>query len=268
MDDATPEMQTIADVMDPARAAALHATLGLSGPAPGAGDPLPPFWHHIYFWDPQPPDRLGRDSHPRTGHGLIPDLGLPQRMWAGGALEFHGPVTLGLPAERVSTVEDVSEKTGRSGRLGFVRLRHDIVQNGVTRVSERQDIVYRDPPDQRRAVPVALARTDERLSEPASFDTTMLFRYSALTFNGHRIHYDLDYCQRVEGYAGLVVHGPLLAQRLIGLADRALGGLSRFEFRATSALMHFEAAEICMGEDGAMWVRGPDGRVCMEATAR
>ncbi len=100
-----------------------------------------------------------------------------------------------------------------------------------------------------------------------SFDTTQLFRYSALTFNGHRIHYDLDYARRVEGYAGLVVHGPLLAQLLILLAEEMLGGLASFSFRATAPLMHHETAELCW-KDGALWVRGPDGRLCMQAHAR
>jgi len=259
--------QTITDRLDPARAVAMHATLGLPGPAPGSDDPLPLFWHHIYFWDPQPPANLGRDTHPKTGIGLIPELGLPQRMWAGGALDFHAPLRIGASAEKTTTVESVTEKTGRSGRLGFVTLRHDIRQNGVLCVIERQDIVYRDPPNLHAATAPHMARTDEAEARSASFDTTLLFRYSALTFNGHRIHYDLDYCQRVEGYRGLVVHGPLLAQLLIGLADEKIGGLSTFQFRATSALMHDEVAEICAGQDGALWVRGPDGRQCMIASA-
>ena len=267
MQEAIGRTQTIQDAMDPARAAAMQATLGLDGPVPAAGDALPPFWHHIHFWDPQPPVRLGRDSHPRTGTGLIPDLGLPQRMWAGGRLEFHAPLIIGQPAEKTTIVENVSEKTGRTGRLGFVTLRHDIRQHGGLKITERQDIVYREPPDTRSAIAPPMARSDEVEAREARFDTTLLFRYSALTFNGHRIHYDLDYCQRVEGYSGLVVHGPLLAELLIGLAAERLDGLRRFEFRATSALMHQETATICAGPDNSFWVRGPDGRQCMTATA-
>ncbi len=267
MHEAVGQTQVFHDRMDPARAAALHAALGRSGAPPGPGDALPPFWHHIHFWDPQPPDQLGRDSHPRTGTGLIPDLGLPRRMWAGGALEFHAPLLIGEAADKITTLEDVAEKTGRSGRLGFVTLRHDIRQGGALKLTERQDIVYREPLGDRPAVAPPMARRDEASCRSQSFGTTLLFRYSALTFNGHRIHYDLDYCQRVERYTGLVVHGPLLAQLLIAMADERLGGLSRFQFRATSALMHHETADICMGDDGALWVRGPDGRQCMTAVA-
>jgi 3-methylfumaryl-CoA hydratase len=111
------------------------------------------------------------------------------------------------------------------------------------------------------------ARTDEDLCRTVHFDSTLLFRYSALTFNGHRIHYDLDYARDVEGYAGLVTHGPLLAQHLMLLAEERLGPLTHFSFRATAPLMHFEAADLCWCEDGSMWVRGPDGRQCMQAQA-
>ncbi len=259
--------QTITDQLDPARTAAMQATLGLDGAPPASGDALPPFWHHIYFWDPQPPERLGPDSHPKTGTGLIPNLGLPQRMWAGGALNFHAPLLIGTVAEKVTRVEDVQIKQGRTGRLGFVSLIHELRQNGALCVAERQDIVYREPPDARSSIEPPTARTDETTSNTVRFDTTLLFRYSALTFNGHRIHYDLDYCLNVEGYTGLVVHGPLLAQRLIALAAQHMGPLTRFEFRATSALMHHEAADICFSDSGDLWVRAPDGRLCMEASA-
>lgn len=268
MHEAVGRTQTLRDGLDPARAAALHATLAGAGDPPGAGDTLPPFWHQIYFWDAQPPAALGRDGHPAVGRGLIPDLGLPQRMWAGGRLSFEAPVRLGAPAEKVTTVADVAEKEGRSGRLGFVTLRHEIRQAGRVCVTEHQDLVYRALPGTRRARPAPPeAPQDESLSEEAGFDSTLLFRYSALTFNGHRIHYDLDYCRDVEGYAGLVVHGPLLAQLLMHLAERQLGGLRRFRFRATAPLMHDERAVLCWGAEGRCWVRGPDGRLCMEAEA-
>ncbi len=267
MHEAVGKTQTLHCALDPARAAAMHATLGRDGPAPEAGDPLPPFWHHIYFWDPQPPAKLGRDGHPATGRGLIPDLGLPQRMWAGGRLEFHLPLIVGRPAEKRTTVEAVTEKTGRTGRLGFVTLRHEIVQEGAVAVTEHQDLVYREPPRDRNAIAPPMARTDEIEAVDMQFNTTLLFRYSALTMNGHRIHYDADYAREVEGYSGLVVHGPLLAQGLIDLAARGFGELKRFEFRATSALMHFERAAFCRGADSSFWVRGPDGRQCMWATA-
>jgi len=261
------QTQTLTDPLDPARAAALHATLDRTEPAPGAGDPMPPFWHHIYFWDPQPPGNLGADGHPATGTGLIPDLGLPQRMWAGGRLQFHTPVILGKPAQKTSTVEAITEKTGRTGRLGFVTLRHEITQSGALCVTEYQDLVYRDPPKDRTAAAPPIARTDEDHAQEARFTTTQLFRYSALTFNGHRIHYDADYARDTEGYSGLVIHGPLLAQCLMHLAETQLGTLSDFSFRATAALTHLETATLCWSNDNSLWVRAQDGRQCMEATA-
>lgn len=255
------------DVMDPARARALQATLGLDATI-GTGDPLPPFFHQVYFWAPEPPERLGRDGHPQTGIGLIPDMGLPRRMWAGGRLEFHGPLHAGVMAEKRSTVEKTARKDGRSGPLAFVTLRHEIAQEGVIRVTEWQDLVYReDPaPDVPQPAPPQ-APTDEDAAERWAFGTTRLFRYSALTFNGHRIHYDMDYATGVEGYAGLVTHGPLLAQLLMLLAAKRLGRVQSFAFRATAPLMHDEAAAICWRDDGTLWARGPDGRQCMTATA-
>lgn len=266
MHEATQKTQTISCALDPARAAALHATLGLSGAPPGPGDSLPPFWHQIYFWDAQPPAMLGADGHPKTGTGLIPDLGLPRRMWAGGRLAFHAPLLVGQPAEKTTTVENVAEKTGRSGKLGFVTLRHELRQNGTSCVTEHQDLVYRAPVTGQTPAPPR-ARSDEDLAEEIRFTTTLLFRYSALTFNGHRIHYDADYARGAEGYAGLVVHGPLLAQLLMALAERRLGALQSFTFRATSALMDFESATLCWSNDKSLWVRGPGGRQCMTATA-
>ncbi|WGW04396.1 FAS1-like dehydratase domain-containing protein [Tropicibacter oceani] len=252
------------DLMDPARARAFQVALG-SQPDIEAGVPLPPFFHQLYFWDPQPPEGLGRDGHPRVGQGLIPDMGLPRRMWAGGALTFHAPLRAGDLAEKVSVVERVEKKEGRSGPLGFVTLRHQIFQAGHLCVTELHDLVYREDPDPAapRQVPPQ-APVDEVFAEEVRFDSTLLFRYSALTFNGHRIHYDLDYARDVEGYDGLVVHGPLLAQHLMLMASRK-APLKAFRFRATAPLMHFETATLCQkGAD--LWVRGPDGRQCMQAS--
>lgn len=251
--------------MDPARAMALHATLALAKPAPKAGDALPPFWHQIYFWDAQPPENLGRDGHPAIG-GFIPDLGLPRRMWAGGKLDFHAPLVTENPATKRSTIATITQKTGRTGPLAFVTLHHDIRQSGILCVSEHQDLVYRQDVDPSAAKPTPpTARTDEVHSEQHSFSSTELFRYSALTMNDHRIHYDENYARDVEGYNGLVIHGPLLAQYLMLMAERRLGPLKSFKFRATAPLMHHETAEFCMNGT-ALWVRAPDGRECMQAT--
>lgn len=260
------KVQTLSDMLDPARARALQATLGHPLTIL-AGDPLPPYFHQIYFWDPKVPEELGRDGHPRVG-GVIPDMGLPRRMWAGGRLEFAAPLRAGTPAERTTYVEKTAHKEGRTGPLGFVTLRYEIWQSGKLAVTEWQDLVYReDPKPGAKPIPPQAA-TDEDMCETASFNSTMLFRYSALTFNGHRIHYDIDYANGVEGYDGLVVHGPLLAQQLMLLSERQMGRLRSFRFRATAPLMHTEAAELCWAEGGRLWVRAPDGRQCLSAEAR
>lgn len=253
------------DILDPARANAMHVALGVSAGC-AIGTPLPPFFHQLYFWDPQVAEQLGRDGHPKVG-GLIPDMGLPRRMWAAGRLAFHAPLRAGVAATRTSICESATPKQGRSGPLGFVTLRHDVHQDGQHCLSEWQDLVYREDPDPAAVKPaLIMARTDEEHHEQVSFSSTLLFRYSALTFNGHRIHYDLDYARDVEGYSGLVVHGPLLAQLLMLMAQDQLGPLETFSFRATSPLMHFETATLCRkGRD--LWVRGPDGRQCMTAQA-
>lgn len=253
------------DLMDPARANAMQAALG----APGlfdTGDPLPPFFHHLYFWKAEPPARLGRDGHPRVG-GIIPDTGLPRRMWAGGQLRFDTLLRAGIVAEKTTSCEKVERKAGRSGDLAFVTLRHEVRQDGQLCVTEWQDLVYRADPDPAAPRPTPpKSRDDAQSIRDADFDQTLLFRYSALTFNGHRIHYDRDYAKEVEGYAGLVVHGPLLAQLLMLMAETEIGPLRRFAFRATAPLMDFEPAQLCRnGHD--LWVRGPDGRQCMTATA-
>jgi len=256
--------RTIADRMDPARASALHAVLGLEGTPPAAGDPLPAFFHHIYFWEVLPPQDLGHDGHPRTG-GLIPDLGLPRRMWAGGRLTFHQPLRAGVLAEKTTTLAGYARKTGRTGQLGLVTLRHVIRQKGAPVLTEEQDLIYREatcPTDLPPEAPHA--PKGEEISAPLTFDSTLLFRYSALTMNGHRIHYDLDHA-RSEGYPGLVVHGPLLAQWLM-LVAAARGPLRTFSFKATAPLFHFEEAEVCAA-GVRLWIKGPGDRLCMEAEA-
>lgn len=256
---------TLTDMLDPARAQALAVTLG----QPEVGETLPPFFHQIYFWDPVGTAGLGRDGHPKVGQGIMPDMGLPRRMWAGGKLEFHAPAKLGTQTEKTSTIAKTAHKEGRTGPLGFVTVRHDIRQDGVLCVTEYQDIVYREDPAPDAVLPAPPRAPDGgRILLERSFSSTDLFRYSALSFNGHRIHYDLDYCRDVEGYGGLVVHGPLLAQMLMLLAEQTLGPLRTFDFRATAPALHGEQIAFCLGQDGAMWVRGSDGRQCMQATAR
>lgn len=267
MQDSSPPNLRQNDLLDPARARAMQATLG-STPDIEAGSPLPPFFEQLYFWEPRPETELGRDGHPRTGLGLIPDMNLPRRMWAGGRLTFHAPLFAGQQAEKRSYLESATHKTGRTGPLAFVVLRHEIYQDDRLCRTEWRELVYREnpAPDQAKPKP-PMARTDAESTLQAQFGTTVLFRYSALTFNGHRIHYDLDYATRIEGYAGLVVHGPLLAQNLMLMAEAELGPLKNFTFRANSPLMHFETATFCRNGT-TLWVRGPDGRQCMSGEVK
>ncbi|MEL6516513.1 MAG: acyl dehydratase [Pseudomonadota bacterium] len=255
--------QTIPDRIDPARAAAMHQVMARPGLPPGPGTALPAFWHQIYFWDVQPPGALGDDGHPATGT-LIPDLGLPKRMWAGGRLTFHAPFLCAVQATRTTSLRAVTRKTGRTGELAFVTLRHEVRQRGGLVLSEDQDLVYRaadatpgDPPE---------PPTGGRLRETRRFDATTLFRYSALTMNGHRIHYDADYARSAEAYPGLVVHGPLLAQCLIVLAELDLGTLSDFSFRATAPVFAGQMVRF-YSDAGRYWVIGGDDQLCMSAEA-
>jgi 3-methylfumaryl-CoA hydratase len=253
-------------MMDPDRSRAMQAALG-QVPDLKAGEEMPAFFHQAYFWNALPSVQLGRDGHPARGLGVIPDMGLPRRMWAGGRMTFHAPLRLGRPAECRTELLSAVEKIGRSGRLGLVTIRLVYSQDDIDCLTDERDLIYRDDADPDAPKPKYPQAPDVAESERAlSFDTTVLFRYSALTFNGHRIHYDLEYARDVEGYDGLVVHGPLLAQHLIIMARDELGPLKSFNFRATAPLMHFETATACRSGN-KLWVRGPDGRQCIQAEA-
>lgn len=265
MQDGVPQQLRQSDMLDPVRATACLATFGWEGHV-GQGDPLPAFFHQLYFWDVQPPQGLGRDGHPKLG-GIIPDMGLPRRMWAGGRMEFARPLRAGIGAERLTVLESAERKAGRTGPLAFVTLRHEFRQQGALCLTDWQRLVYREDPDPAAQRPVPpVARMDEDSRETRCFDSTLLFRYSALTFNGHRIHYDEAYARGVEGHDGLVVHGPILAQLLIRKAEAEIGCLRAFAFRATAPVCLGETPEFCRkGLD--LWVRGADGRLCMSAVA-
>ena len=253
-----PQTQPAEDRLDPARARALQVILG-DAPSLGDGDALPGFFHHVYFWDPLPAAELGRDGHPARG-GLVPDLGLPRRMWAAGRLRRHAPLRLGIRAEKTTVVEGVTRKTGRSGPLGFVTLRHDIRQRGQLCLSEWQELVYRDDPgpdDPPRDPVTAPGGAD--VGRPLPTDPVLLFRYSALTLNGHRIHYDETYAREVEGHAGLVVHGPLLALALLRLTEDLNGPAQDFRYRATAPLIVGSEARVNAARDGRAWISGADG---------
>lgn len=254
--------QSHSDVVDPARATALAAVLDIA--APSAGEPLPPFFHQVYFWEAKPPAKLGEDGHPRRG-AFLPHLGLPRRMWAGGRLQFPSPFRSGCPAIKQSTITDVAEKTGRSGRLAFATVRHEIFQDNELCIVEEQDLVFREAHDP--SAPALTTREAPKDAQPERvfFDPTTLFRYSALTHNGHRIHYDLEYARNVEGYGNLVTHGPLLAQLLMLRAAKR-GQISSFSFRATSPLLVTDVATLCQSGQH-LWVRNDSGALVMEGTA-
>jgi 3-methylfumaryl-CoA hydratase len=184
-------------------------------------------------------------------------------MWAGSRVDFHGPLPVGAAVERRSVIEAIEEKTGRSGRLVFVTVRHEISGPAGLAVTDRHDIVYREPPQPGSAAPPPPPQAPEESDrvEPWTADPTLLFRYSALTFNGHRIHYDLPYARDEEGYSGLVVHGPLLATLMAGAAqaldtDRPL---TRFAFRAMGPVFAGQPFTVHADHAGAVWVRRHDG---------
>ncbi len=256
--------------------ASLSATLDRDDPPPQPGDPLPPLWHWLYFLTIRRASELGRDGHPARG-GFLPPVALPRRMWAGGRLQFHEPLRAGEKITRDSRIVNVTQKEGRSGALVFVLVRHEIKNAaGAIAITEEHDIVYRDDPkpDDPKPPPKA-APTDAAWTRELVPDETLLFRYSALTFNGHRIHYDYRYVTEVEGYSGLVVHGPLIATLLLDLVRRNLpeANVARFEFRALRPVTVTGVPLTVCGKPEAdgktvkLWARDHEGWLAMEGTA-
>ncbi len=243
------------------------------------GDALPPLWHWIYFWSVAPISGLGQDGHPKRG-GFLPPVPLPRRMWAGGRLRFDAPLALGAPADKTSTILDVNVKQGTTGPLAFVTVAHTIAQNGRPCVYEEHDIVYRElaspsaASGTAKAAPGKPAPTDAQWTRTIDPDPVLLFRYSALTFNGHRIPYDRSYATGVEGYAGLIVHGPLIATLLVDLLRRELPAraLKTFSFRAVSPLFDIERFSLHgkLSDDGCtatLWAANARGELAMQAEA-
>lgn len=268
--------EVMADVVTATPYAALSATLDRQGARPVVGTPLPALWHWLYFLPIYPLSEVGPDGHAKRG-AFLPPVPLPRRMWAASQVEFRAPLRIGDEITRTSTIEDVTEKSGRSGPLVFVRVRHEIRRNDEAPVAllEFHDIVYREAPKAGARAPAAMAAPEgsawERRWVPGD---VLLFRYSALTFNSHRIHYDRRYVTEVEGYPGLVVHGPLIATLLLDLLRHQLpeADVERFEFRALRPLFDLHPFFVC-GEpqpDGRtfrLWARDHDGCLAMDATA-
>jgi 3-methylfumaryl-CoA hydratase len=266
--------ETAADVVTPRLVAELNVTLDRPGGDPALGEPAPLAVHWCLAPPKVPMHALGPDGHPARG-GFLPPVPLPRRMWAGGRLELVDAVRVGDAVERRSRIADVSVKEGRSGTLCFVTVAHEILTPRGLAVRERQDIVYRD------AAPAAAGNTVPPPEPPPEPDPTwrervetspaLLFRYSAVTFNGHRIHYDHRYCVEEEGYPGLVVHGPLQATLLVEFAAGILGGPPpTFSFRSVRPV--FVGAPITLaaraaGDGLALAVVDHAGHACMLAEA-
>ena len=262
------------DIVTLAPARALAATLDLEGTLEH-GHALPPPWHWLYHLTMSPMSDAGPDGHPKRG-GLLPPVPLPRRMWAGSRMEFFQPLHIGDAIHRVSSIADVSLKEGRSGRLVFVKVRHEILGPAGPALIDEHDVVYRDLPcEGEMPAPPTRARTDHAWMREVRPDPVLLFRYSALTYNSHRIHYDHPYVTGVEGYPGLIVHGPLLATLLLDLllrnAPRAK--VLRFSFRALRPVFDTAPFFVCGapaadGDAVALWASDGEGNLCMDATAQ
>ena len=250
----------------------LRATLFMEIGDPRHGDAVPFTTHWCLGQPVYPMSELGPDGHPARG-GFLPPVPLPRRMWAGGELEFLETLRVGDEVTRTSRIADVTMKTGSTGALCFVSVDHQITTPRGTALRERQDIVYRDvsaapsvPPKSPAPPPVAQHR------ESHMADPVLLFRYSALTFNGHRIHYDREYVTKVEGYPGLIFHGPMQAAFMVEFAAKLRGGQPprKFSYRGVQPL--FEGSEFSINANQTdtgmeLWTANSAGHPTMKATA-
>ncbi|MDE2517289.1 MAG: MaoC family dehydratase N-terminal domain-containing protein [Rhodospirillales bacterium] len=266
--------ETRLDIVWPERIRGLAATLDLDPEQVAPGGELPPLWHWMLFHDWVAGAGLGSDGHPKRGGFLPPVHDLPRRMWAGGRLEFHARLRAGEPVSRTSTILKVTEKSGGSGRLVFVTVRHDVSGPAGLAISEEHDIVYRGTEGAAvKAAERAAAPPEGAFGHQVMPGPVLLFRYSALTANGHRIHYDLDYVTKEEGYPGLIVHGPLQATLLADLVRRHRPGarIARFAFRGRRPAFHQNPLALWGWERGGgalhLESRDAEGAVCMEAEA-
>jgi hydroxyacyl-ACP dehydratase HTD2-like protein with hotdog domain len=253
--------ETRQDVVWPLLVRGMAATLGLPEPP----RVLPPLWHWMLFQDWVQPEGIGADGHPRRGGFLPPLHDLPRRMWAGGRLVFHASLAVGEAVTRTSTIQSVTEKQGASGRLVFVTVLHEIAGASGPAITEEQDLVYRGTDGAAVRPGAAVAPVASIAARTVRPDPVLLFRYSALTGNGHRIHYDADYVRNVEGYPG---HGPLQATWLAALAGE---GVRHFSFRGQRPAFAGNSLVLeAWPEDSAIRLRSRDetGAVCMTAEAR
>jgi 3-methylfumaryl-CoA hydratase len=265
--------ETLRDTITAAPVRGLNATLDHSALAADVGMPLFPLWHWLYFLPQHRQSEIGPDGHAKRG-GFLPPVPLPRRMWAGSQFEFRSPVRVGDAVERTSTIADVTTKEGRTGKLVFVKVRHELRCNGAAdpAIVEFHDIVYRDAkkPGDVDPPPTPAVQGDwQRTIVP---DDVLLFRYSALTFNGHRIHYDRQYVTQVEGYPGLIVHGPLIATLLMDLVRRHApeAQVATFRFKAVRPTFDLHPFKVNGKRDGntvKLWAQDHEGWLTMDAEA-
>lgn len=253
----------------------MNATLNRA-PTFTHGDALPPAWHWLYFHEAVQRQDLGIEGHAKLG-GFMPPISFgnsafsdepPRRMWAGGRLTFHAPILLGSQAEKQSTIQSITPKEGRSGKLIFVVVEHEISADGRTCLTEQQTIVYREPVQYCDSVgPAQPAPTDGEFSVTYRPDPMLLFRYSALTFNTHRIHYDVDFCRQHEVYPDLVVHGPLTATLLLDLIAHQCPEkqIASFAYRGLSPLFNPHPFSVNGKENGTAWASDHKGGLAMSA---
>ena len=265
--------ETRADLITATPVAALNALLDRDDPMPMPGEAIPPLAHWLYFLPLHRQSLVGPDGHMARGE-FLPPVPLPRRMWAGSRIDFLHPIPIGAEATRVSRIASVSAKQGRSGALVFVTVRHEIAVDGRVALVDEHDIVYRGEASGAPIADAVPAPSEAQWRREIRPDPVLLFRYSAITLNGHRIHYDHPYVTRVEGYPGLIVHGPLIATLLVDLLrrNRPNATLTGYRFRALRPL--FDTAPFTTlgepdahGKSARLWTRDAEGAMTMQAEA-
>lgn len=268
--------ETLHDQIDAAPLRGLSATLDRDDPEPSIGSAVPPLWHWLYFLPQHLQREIGADGHAKRG-GFLPPVPLPRRMWAGGRLRWSSTnaLVVGDTVQRDSRIVSIEPKSGRSGELVFVLVSHRYANAAGLALEEEHDIVYRDAPvPGEPSPPPVLAEADAPWQREVHPDEVLLFRYSALTFNGHRIHYDRPYVTQEEGYPGLIVHGPLIATLLVDLVRRQQpdAQLLVFDFKAQRPM--FDGRPFTLNgapsEDGKtvrLWASDHEGFLAMRASA-
>ena len=269
--------EVLVDEINASPVRAMSATLDRDDALPLAGTDLPPLWHWLYFLPQHRQSEIGPDGHAKRG-GFLPPVPLPRRMWAGGRLTWEpdNRLLVGDQVKRLSTIKSVTHKAGRTGDLLFVLVQHEVHNARGLALTEEHDIVYRaaaqggDP-----TPPPTEAPKDALWQRGQVSDDVLLFRYSALTFNGHRIHYDRRYVTSVEGYPGLIVHGPLIATLLVDLVRRHQPNafIRRFEFKAIRPTFDLHPFQLngtpsADGKSVRLWAQDHEQWLTMQASAQ